>query len=287
MIQAQLRIPGIFGINIFARRNRAIPTAWSEITDSAQKLLFIRALSLLPFEQAIIEIARRILKLNKWQLRRTKTEDLTFLIEQLQWMHLQASANAIISQFTHDNIIYALPKDDFIGCTAFEFATADDYFKEWTDEPKDMKPLLKMVATLCRPIDKENLLNNGEAREVIQFKNAEFQIEKRAKKFETLDFSVIIIVLKYFEGVKKKVYEFGIQVGLFEIPLDEEESEFQKKNKSNNAVFGWWTVFRNIMKSQNRKEEEIWEMSLWRVLSIMIEEKQQSDELQKRMDSRN
>lgn len=270
----------------FARtRTLNLPTDWNDIKIT-ERFVFIRALALLPFEMAILEITRRLLKLSRYYFQRINTETIALITEKLAWMQLQPSSQPIILDFTHNKVRYILPKENFLNTSAYEFALADDYYNEFQEDPKNYSNLLKLVATLCRPFSEKNLLENGDARESISFQNAEFKIESRAEKLKDLDFSVSIIVLKYFEGVKLKVHQFGTKSGLFEIPLDEEEPEILKNKQSEPKLFGWWTAFRSILKTQNKTEEQIWQMSLWRVIAIMIEEKKYADEQMKRLNTK-
>ena len=89
-------------------------------------------------------------------------------------------------------------------------------------------------------------------------------------------------VLRYFEGVKKDVHEYGTASGIFEKPKDETDETQNPKPKTQN-LFGWWTAYRTIAKSQLKTEEQIWQMSLWHVLAIMIEEKTKADEAERQI----
>ena len=154
-------------------------------------------------------------------------------------------------------------------------------FLENADAPEN---LLRLVATLARPYSKPNFKATGDARNPLSTdpKIAEHGIELRANFFKDLDVAVVMATLRYFEGVKKEVYEMGVASGIFPKPKETKEGEEPTKSEKD-ALFGWWTAYRNVAKSQNKTEEEVWQMSLWRVLSVMIEEKIKADEAEKQL----
>jgi hypothetical protein len=275
----------IFGVTIWTRRyRRFVPSAWSAILDGKRRLLYVRMLSILPFEQGILHIARDIMGMSRYHFHLMAIEDIAAVVEKLEWMRLDPLATPIFYTFSHKKHLYALPRVDFTEGIAYEFALADNYYQEWTENPEESKPLLQLVATFCRPVDIERLHAMGDGRAVLNTEYAEHQIEFRAKLFEDLDFAIVIAVLRYFEGVKQMVHDFGTSSGIFDKPSETPADEPKK-----NGLFGWWTAFRSVAKTQNKTEEAVWSMALWRVLAIMIEEKHRADEMEKqsRMNEKN
>jgi hypothetical protein len=280
MTTLKISIPHKIGfLTITSHNRRHIPSAWSDINERRRRLLFIQLLISLPLELAMLDIVRELLGMSKRQFSLVDPADIAAISDQLSWMNLEPSTQPIIETFNHKGKIYALPKPDFNGGSAYEFAQCDDYYQEWLDNIQSEQPLLRLIATLARPHSPTQIRKTGDARQPLSHdsREAEYDIEGRAETFKDLDITAVITVLRFFEGVKKDVHEYGVASGIFEKPKAEEDNE---KPKPNN-LFGWWTAFRSIAKAQNKTEEQIWAMSLWRVLSIMIEEKMKADELER------
>jgi hypothetical protein len=269
----------IFGATIWTRRvRRFIPDAWPVIHDGKRRLIYLRYLSILPFDKAILPIARDILKLSKYHFSVASHQDIACVVEHLDWMRLEPTVTPIFPFFSHQRRLYALPRAEFVDGTSFEFALADGYYQEWIDNPEDPAPLLQLVATICRPYDVQYLKKTGDARTPLRTEYAEHEVEFRAKLFENLDFALVMTVLRYFEGIKQMVHNFGTASGIFDKPKDNTENTTTKS-----SLFGWWTAFRSVAKTQNKTEEAVWNMALWRVLAIMMEEKHRADEAEKQM----
>lgn len=280
MTTLKISIPHTIGFFTITTHNRRhIPSAWSDINERRRRLLFIQLLISLPFEVAMLRIIRELLGMSKRQFSIVDAADIAAISDQLAWMNLEPSTQPIIETFYHKATIYALPKPDFNGGSAYEFAQADDYYQEWLDNPQAELPLLRLIATLARPTNNAQFQKTGDARQPLSSdsREAEFDIERRANALKDLDVTAVIAVLRFFEGVKKDVHEYGVASGIFEKPKADDDTEKPKSK----TLFGWWTAFRSIAKAQNKTEEQIWAMSLWRVLSIMIEEKMKADELER------
>lgn len=282
-IQILISIPRkIFGKTLWVSQyRRALPRAWTHIHDGRRRSLYIRYLSVLPFDTAVVSIAKDLLNLKPaglfWHIN---PDDIAIIAESLSWMKLIPSSIPIIPSFSHKSQVYSLPRPDFLGGTAFEYATAEGYYTEWIETPDDPTPLLCLVATLCRIQNETQLIKTGDARQPLSM-HPETEIEARAKSFDDIDFAYIVAVLRYFEGVKAKIHKMGVASGIFEMPKKDDEGNILPQKKA--IGFGWWTAFRTVAKGQNKTEEQVWEMSMWRVLSIMIEEKQRFDEQEKQM----
>jgi hypothetical protein len=268
-----------------SKYRRLIPEAWSDIHGGKRRLFFLRCLSILPHDEAMLHIIRSILKLNKRRFLQLDPADVAAISDQLDWMRLEPSTIPIISTFHHHRTQFAFPRPEFVGGTAYEFALADSYYSEWAENPDDPKPLLRLVATLIRPLSTFQLAQTGDARIPLSSdpQKAEHAVEEWAKRFDDLDFAYTVAALRYFEGVKKEVHEIGINSGIFEKPKEDDDQSPVTNNQS--PLFGWWTAFRSVAKSQQKTEEQIWQMSLWRVLSIMIEEKHKADEMERQMNN--
>jgi hypothetical protein len=279
-----IKIPfKIWGVTFLTRQyRREIPEAWAHIPDISRRLFFLRHLALMPnFDTARLHILKSILNLPRWAFFNINRDDLAALLEQLEWLRPNPSTIPIIDNFKHQNTVFHLPKGEFTNGKAYEFAVADDYYTSFLESPNDPEPLLRLVATLARPERKkrEDNIRYGDLR-IPLF--TEHEVEFRAKYLKDIDFAIVIAVLRYFEGVKKMVYDMGIDSGIFDPPNPKDE-EAETQNPKSDALFGWWTAFRSIAKTQNKTEEQIWDMSLWRVISIMIEEKHKQDVMEKQM----
>lgn len=281
-MEIEITIPQkYFGINFGTKKyRRFIPGAWPLILDGKRRLTFVRYLALLPQDKAMTCIVRDILGLPKRQFARLDPADIAAIATRLDWMNLP-STQPVLAKFQHNGAVFALPKADFVGGTAYEFAQADDYYTEWIENPQSHHDLLRLVATLTRLYSTKYLKKTGDARTPLPTnpKEAEHDIELRALQLLEADIAIIVSVLRYFEGLKKEVHEYGTASGIF--PKIKENDP----TPPTQSLFGWWTAFRNVAKSQNKTEEQVWQMSLWRVLAIMIEEKTKADELEKRSEA--
>ena len=285
-MEIQIKIPyKIFGRTVWTKkRRRPIPESWTHIADSGRRLTFVRTLALLPHDEAMPRIVQTLLDLPKRHFNAIEPEDIAAIADKLDWMRLEPSTQPIFDRFEHEGKVYALPKPEFDGGTAYEFAQADDHYTEWLENPDAPEALLRLVATLARTYSSRQLQKTGDARRPLSTntREAEHDIQTRADELKNADIAIIMSVLRYFEGVKKDVHEYGTASGIFEKPKDETDDTQNPKPKTQN-LFGWWTAYRTIAKSQLKTEEQIWQMSLWHVLAIMIEEKTKADEAERQI----
>jgi hypothetical protein len=173
------------------------------------------------------------------------------------------NVEALVPEFEHEGVTYYFPKADFDNGTAREYALADEYYNAFATDQEDTDALLLLTSALARPmVSAPNF-----SREIV---------ESRLESFKKLPFEVVLIALRYFEALKKEVYELGIAVELFE-PLNEESDE-ETEGKDEIIEFGWWTSYRYIAKSQVFGNfNGVCDSLFWDVFKYLIEEKQREN----------
>ena len=215
-----IKIPyKIFGQNIWTKKyRRPIPESWTHITDSGRRLTFIRTLALLPNDVAMLHIVRTLLDLPKRHFNALEPHDIAAITAKLTWLTLVPSTQPYITRFEHEGKIYALPKPEFDGGTAYEFAQADDHYTEWLENTAAPEALIRLVATIARAYSVHEFEETGDARRPLSTntRKAEHDIQTRAENLKNLDIAVVMSVLRYFEGVKQQVHEYGTASGIFE-----------------------------------------------------------------------
>lgn len=257
---------------------RTIPQTWYDIPDPQTRLNCLRLVSLLTKEEAAAGVLPLLLDIPKRTFLAFTADDVFVLSEKIAWIFDEIGTTPLITEFEHEGETYHLPKKDFANGTAFEFAMADDAYNEWSDNTKAAAPLIRLVAILCREAKRKqiDIERTGDIRIEL---NTEYEATARAERLELLDFGVVLAVLRYFQAIKKLVHESGIALGIFERPMPKPDNVEEKPDE---ALFGWWTTFRNIAKTGVMgNEEQVWRVNFWRLFAFLQEEKKRADDAER------
>lgn len=225
---------------------RSLPTSWEEVIQGKYDPIGTLKTLLSQNEAAAkLKILRGWLRLSKVVFKALPNNIIEDITATLDWLKADALTMPLITSFRHKNIQYFLPIANFENGSALEFALSDDYFKKIA-ESNDPEALLKLVATLCRPAekDKKTIIQSGDVRVPLVSRP---EAEHRALALEGLDDGIQMSVFLYFAGIKKYIGElYGRH--LFDQKDDEEsENEESDNTPSQNAEpLGWWGIFMEM-----------------------------------------
>jgi hypothetical protein len=214
-------------------------------------------------QAAFIPILKNILNLSDTLFLSIPNADLSRLIQELAWMRDALPTVALVPYFTHMGTLYYFPSPDFDNGKAFDFALADEYYLAYAENQDDTDALLLLASTLVKT--NPTIPNTKEI------------VSNRLESFKTLPLEVIVVALRYFEALKKEIFDIGENVGLFEI-----ETETDTEGVDESIHFGWWTSYRYIAKSQVFGDfEKVCNTPFWDVFKYLIEEKQRENALRR------
>lgn len=252
-----IKIPYTKGnIKWYTRRyHRHLPESWADITDLTKRVQYFKMLWM-DGETALVEILKDIIQIPKVSFLSIHDHDMTLLLDQLAWMRDDLGVEPLIPQFSHDDTVYHFPKPDFDNGIAREYALADEYYSLFAKDEEDTDSLLLLTAAIVRL----NPSVPNQSREIV---------ENRLESFKTLPFEIILVALRYFEALKKEVYDLGLSLQLFDSLPDENEED------TDIIQFGWWTAYRYIAKSHVFGDfNGVCNSLFWDVFKYLIEEKQ-------------
>lgn len=136
------------------------------------------------------------------------------LRQQFNWLFTTTpTGKPPLGTFLAGGVNYHLPADDFADTSAVELSFANMAYLAFAspDEP-DPSALDRLVATLCRPRradwrkHQQSPVWNGDVREVFN----EARMVEHAKRLASLDLSIKLIVLDYFERMNNAfLAEYG------------------------------------------------------------------------------
>jgi hypothetical protein len=256
---------------------RKIPQNWDEIPMS-DRAMYVRfqLVAAPPVYQLLC--LKKMLKIPKTAFLSLDTSpNLSALLEQLAWVEVPQIAKPLIDSFNHDGKEYFLPKTLFDRSTAFEFAYADTVYREYKTDNENDEPLRLLVACLCRPKkrDENDIIITGDLRQPIQ---SESEIEHRAEQLKTLPVETAYIVLRYFEGVEQRAFNALAGAGI----VSRNATKTEETDTATDSP--WWKTYRQLAKGLNKTEEQVQQMPFWSVLTILIEEHEESERQREKLD---
>jgi hypothetical protein len=256
MIKLKIKTPKFWGVKSLVRE---LPQSWAEIECDAKRLNIYGRIILNSDDDSLFSILKDLLCLPKFVFVNIQNNDLVVMLDCLAWMKEDVGVRSLIPNFTHQGVVYYFPKNDFDIGSAFEYALADEYYTAYAEDTSDIDALYLLASALMR-------INPNESN------SSKAIVESRLDIFKELPDEIIIMALRYFEALRKEVFELGNSVNLFDAPNQGEE-------KSDDTIeFGWWTGYRFIAKSQvfgNFKG--VCEALFWDVFKYLIEEKQREN----------
>lgn len=211
-----------------------IPENWSEVpVELRRKVLRIAVSMQYPYNFHNIMI--KYLGLKESILREVESEQLQVMYEHLQWVLTDSVDEPIFTTFKHKFKTYCFPKAKMWNATGLEYALADEYYMNFVQE-HDEDSLLKLAATLIRPIDKtkKGVDRADDPRIALTSRT---QVEESAKKFDKMPAEVIHSALLFFTGCKEWVHKtYGQYI-------------FEESGSSKKDPFGWYGVFFSLSES--------------------------------------
>lgn len=233
-----------------------LPTHWGEIVPSVR----LECLRLLLSSESIatrLIILKKLIKLPKWVWLALSDDDLSALLNAIDWMKIEPSTVPIISAIIWKGKTYTLPATNFDNGTAVQFPLADKFLQAFTEKGEE-EDLLRLVASLC-----------------LAAKNDEFIIEKRAELLRGLPQETQVAVMLYFIGIKQFIADtYG------EYLFDEEEEEedlLVRVSVSHFPNFGWWAAYLQIAESGVfGNYEQVLNTNFHKVIMYLIEKRKES-----------
>jgi len=220
---------------------RQLPTSWDELAQQ-YKIPVTKALMSTTEVVAKLRALKIILNLPEYIWHNLGVNVLSEVLDELEWLKLQANPSPIIDSFIYKGRTYFFPKASFENGTGWEFAVADEYYSDAAKNASE-DDLLHLAATLCRPANDstEFVIKTGDIREPLSYNFSQLDIRKRADHFKALPTEIRIIVLLYFSGVKEYVVN-NYGDFLFQQPADQSDQQTGELAPQ----FGWWSTFHSI-----------------------------------------
>ena len=249
--------------------SRNIAGNWTDMDDSL-RLFSLQQLLAGDELPAKVRILKAMLGLPKGIFEALDNEQVSVMVAQLDWMTLQPSPVPILESFTHHGIEYHLPRPNFEDGCAIEFPVADRFLEEYA-ATNDERELLKLVATLARPLEhgqRAKLLNRHEA-------------ETRAEMLRGLPLEISIAVMLYFVGVKEFVSK-SYDKWLFGSDDDDDNDEFEDADA---PKFGWWGAYLGIAENGAfGNYEQVLQTNFHRIAMFLIEKKKENNRHKRMME---
>lgn len=249
--------------------SRELAGAWTDLDDSS-RLFCIKTLLAADEMAAKIKILQRLLDLPKGVFFALSDDNLSALVDKLDWMKLEGVAAPIVRHFKWKGKIYHLPKAKFEDGVAIEFPMADRFLEAFT-KTGEVADLMKLVGTLARekmpttPIFKKSpralLLSREDA-------------ENRAEILRGLPLETAMSVLLYFVGIKEYIAQ---NYGQFLFDEDEEDDVNIQSATAHFPNFGWWSAYLQIAESGVfGNYEQVLQTNFHRVIMFLIEKRKEA-----------
>lgn len=211
-----------------------LPENWSDIPLKQRRKLLRLAITL-PYPYNVHNIMIKHLGLKEPVLRDIETEQLQVMYEHLQWVLTDSVEEPIFKTFKHRFKTYCFPKAKMWNATGLEYALADEYYMKFVQE-NDEDSLVKLAATLVRPIDKKKKGLDREEDPRIKL-TSRTQVEAASRTFEKMPAEVIHSAMLFFTGCKQWVHKtYGQYI-------------FEESANSKKDPFGWYGVFFSLSES--------------------------------------
>jgi hypothetical protein len=251
--------------------SREIAGNWTELDDSS-RLFCVR--ELLPpdpkgaFVGAKTRILRGVLKLPKKVFNQLSDENMSALIDCLDWLTLDADITPIVPSFDWKGIRFDLPKAKFENGTALEFALGDQFLDKFTKTGEE-SDLLNLVSVLARHQGKS--IASKEESEYI------------ATNFKGLPIGISMSVLLYFVGIKEYIHKlYG------ELLFGDNDEDADTAAIAHFPNFGWWGSFLQIAESGVfGNYEQVLQTNFHRVVMFLIEKRKESERMKAMYDKQN
>ena len=249
MTQIELIIPNSSGLFLKEKKySRSLPQSWTELPERERLAVFHLLLSDTHIVSAKVKILKKLLRFPLAVFNALTDEQVSDLVDTLDWMQLTPDAAPLIASFEHKGIVYYLPKEKFMNGSALEYPMADDFLSRF-GEKGDEATLLLLVATISREAktDATSIEKTGDVRTPLSSRG---EIEARAARLKGLSVEAQTAVLLYFAGVRTYIHRIYAEY-LFEQPTENIEGEIEVTSASGSgADFGWWGKYMEVAESQ-------------------------------------
>jgi hypothetical protein len=250
---------------------RDVPENWADLK-IGKRMEYARHFFTLPRIKAVMLIAKDALNLPKNVWYNLDPNLLASISQQIR-IDTAPSATPIIDSFKVGFSRFHLPKADFDNGTIGEFIIALDHYEDYA-QSRDKTDLYLLFATLAR-VSRRNAAEGvrfGDVREPI-FDNSG-QTEKNAKRLAKVPIEYALVTLRYFEGVKKMIFDEGIRLNLWQKPQNTEGS-LSDENPVN--LFGWRSVLRGLADGDVQKYDALFQRRFWEIFQILMERQAAAD----------
>lgn len=252
--------------------SRELAGNWTDLDDSSRLFCLKELLAVPPTPEggdvvAKIKIVKQLLGLPKSVFRDLSDDQLSVLVDKMDWLTLDALDAPLIRQFNHGGIDWFLPKALFVDGAAIEFPMADQFVEAFAKSGSD-SDLLKVVGSLATPS-----VNGSKERQIIR--NRE-DAEHRADILRGIPTETAMAVLLYFLGVKQYIAQkYGSF--LFDDDDDDDDDALVRAATAHFPNFGWWGAYLGIAETGVfGNYEQVLHTSFHRVIMFLIEKRKEA-----------
>lgn len=252
--------------------SRVIADAWTDMDDSTRLFCLKMLLAAPPPPEggdvaAKIQILKHLLNLPKAVFSNLSDEQMSALVDKLDWLTLGAIDAPLLSQFNHAGLIWLLPRAQFKDGAAIEFPMADQFVMAFSKSGAE-SDLLKVVGSLATPVE-----NGQTKRQIIKSRE---DAEHRADILRGISIETAMAVLLYFLGIKQFIAEkYGDF--LFDDEDDDDDDALVRAAMAHFPNFGWWGSFLGIAESGVfGTYEQVLQTNFHRVVMFLIEKRKEA-----------